>query len=58
MITCCFCNKKMEPTDKCRRLFDMDICPECGEKLVKVAERFLIEMGYEAGMMKEEKNYD
>lgn len=52
MITCCFCNKTMEPTDKCRRLFDMDICPECSEKLVKVAERVLIEMGYEAGMVK------
>ena len=53
MITCCFCNKTMEPTDKCRRLFEMDVCPECSEKLAKVAEKFIIETKIEYGMRKE-----
>lgn len=51
MITCCFCNKTMEPTDKCRRLFDMDVCPECSEKLVRVAERIIIETKLENEVM-------
>lgn len=53
MITCCFCNKTMEPTDKCRRLFDMDICPECSDKLARVAEKVLIENEYDTGIEKE-----
>ena len=47
MITCCLCEKTMEPTDECRRLFNMDICPECSEKLGKVAERIIIESNIE-----------
>lgn len=56
MITCCFCNRTIEPTDKCRRLFDMDICPECSDKLARVAERVLIELVNEKceTVMKEE----
>lgn len=44
MNTCCLCDRTIEPTDKCRRLFDMYVCPECSEKLTtRLMERLICE---------------
>ena len=43
MNTCCLCDRTIEPTDKCRRLFGMDVCPECSEKLARLIERLMCE---------------
>ena len=43
-IHCCLCGKTAPLTDKCHILFDKDVCPECGVRLVKIVEDMLGEM--------------
>lgn len=42
-MKCCLCDREVRLTNKCRKLFDKDICPECCERLVKLfAERLTV----------------
>lgn len=43
IIICEFCGRSMPYTEGCRELFGRDVCPDCVENIVKVANRVLTE---------------
>lgn len=41
-IKCSLCDKIVERTDDCKKLFEKyDICPECSKRLVKLVDGYL-----------------
>jgi hypothetical protein len=42
-IKCCLCEKEVPITDKCRRLFDRDVCPDCAVRVAGIVNKLIDE---------------
>ena len=42
-ITCCMCDKKVPLTEKCRKLWGYDVCPECAENITRLVNKKMVE---------------
>lgn len=45
-ITCCFCEKTVELTDDCQKLFDKDVCPECARNLTRLVNKMRMQQPF------------
>lgn len=39
-ITCCLCDREVDLTEGCQKLFSRDVCPECAARVLKLANKW------------------